>query len=84
MVRYLPIFIALALMVYCIVDVAQTPGETVRRAPRWLWLTAIVIVPIIGPLCWLTLGRPNAGGAGGRPSTPPRYPDDDPDFLRRL
>ncbi|SDD66570.1 PLDc N-terminal domain-containing protein [Auraticoccus monumenti] len=84
MVRYLPIFIALALMVYCIVDVAQTQGDVVRRAPRWLWLTVIVVVPIVGPICWLVLGRPtrNSGGSGG--TTPPRYPDDDPDFLRRL
>ncbi len=83
MVRYLPVFIALALMVYCVVDVAQTPVQQVQRAPRWLWLTVIVIVPIIGPICWLLLGRGSRNG-GTRPAAPPRYPDDDPDFLRRL
>ncbi|RCK69661.1 MULTISPECIES: PLD nuclease N-terminal domain-containing protein [Desertihabitans] len=84
MLRYLPLFIALALMVYCVIDVAQSEADRIRNAPRWLWLTVIVVVPIIGPICWLLLGRPKADGGGGGGYDRPRYPDDDPDFLRRL
>ena len=83
MSRLLPVLIAVALMVYCIVEVAQAPHYAVRRAPKWLWCVVIVVLPIIGPICWLLLGRPSGATGSGDGSTQ-RYPDDEPDFMRRL
>lgn len=83
--RYLPLVIVALLTVYCVVEVAQAPTYAVRRMPRWMWVTAIICVPLVGAVCWLFLGRPNAESLGTRTQRiQPRAPDDDPDFLRGL
>ncbi len=85
MIRYLPVIIAVLLMIYCVVEVAQAQPYAVRRMPRWLWATAIICLPLVGALAWLFLGRPTAESLGKR-TTPdrPKAPDDDVDFLRGL
>lgn len=80
--RYLPIIMMVLLAIYCVVEVAQAPTYAVRRMPRWLWATAIICLPLIGPLGWLILGRPSRDSRST--TTPPRAPDDDNDFLRGL
>ncbi len=85
MLRYLPIIIMALLAVYCVVEVAQAPTFGVRRMPRWLWATAIICVPLVGSVCWILLGRPNAESLGKRQrNLRPSAPDDDVDFLRGL
>ena len=85
MMRYLPIIIVALAMIYCVVEVAQAPPYAVRRMPRWLWATAIICLPLIGAVCWLFFGRPNAESLGTkRKPTRPKAPDDDVDFLRGL
>jgi hypothetical protein len=48
--------------------------------PRWLWLAAVICLPLLGSVAWLIFGRPRPD----KPQDPPKAPDDDPDFLRRL
>lgn len=85
MLRFLPIIIAVMLMIYCVIDVAQSSGDEVRRAPRWLWAAAVICIPLIGSVAWLVWGRPNAASiAENRADEAPLSPDDDPEFLRRL
>lgn len=86
MVRYLPIIIAMLLMIFCVVEVAQAPRYAVRRMPRWMWAVAVICLPLIGAVSWLLLGRPNAESLGKkkRELRRPAAPDDDPDFLRGL
>jgi len=70
-------------------------SNQVRLLPKWVWVALCLVVPILGGILYLTLGRPVDGLAGGgsrgsfgRPSPTPRTttiaPDDDPDFLRKL
>ncbi|MEA4943798.1 MAG: PLD nuclease N-terminal domain-containing protein [Propionicimonas sp.] len=81
--RVLPIVVLALLAIYAVVEVAQSDPYRVRMLPRWLWAVAIIMVPAVGPICWLLFGRPtNRPQDPGR--RPPRAPDDDPDFLRRL
>jgi len=54
----------------------------VRKLPRAAWILIILMVPIVGSLAWLTIGRRK--GSGPRPAPRPVAPDDDPDFLRDL
>lgn len=85
MMRYLPIIIVALAMIYCVVEVAQAPPYAVRRMPRWLWATAIICLPLIGAVCWLLFGRPNAESLGTKKKpASPKAPDDDVDFLRGL
>lgn len=84
MARYAPVIIVVLLMIYCVVDVAQSERYEVRFLPKWAWFVVIACLPLIGSLAWLVFGRPRSepGGDGGSR----RYsaPDDDPDFLRNL
>lgn len=83
-----------ALWVYCIFDVISTEESLIRNMPKILWLVVVILLPSIGAVAWLLLGRPiGAGLRPGdtsprpRPSRPaPRQlaPDDDPTFLARL
>ncbi len=85
MVRFLPIVVIVLLMIYCVIEVAQSRPDEVRRAPRWLWAAAVIGLPLIGSVAWLFLGRPNARSiADAVDERFPIAPDDDPDFLKRL
>lgn len=74
--------VALAMLVYGLIDAAQNSGPRVRHMPTWLWMVVIVCLPAVGTLLWFALGRPRPPvvDARGRPVGP----DDDPEFLRRL
>ncbi len=84
--------VAVALWIYCIFDIIATEEALMRNMPKILWLIVVVILPIIGSLAWLLLGRPpNAGLAPGdpnpRPAPRPRGPlgpEDSPEFLAGL
>jgi hypothetical protein len=89
MLRVLVPVLVFGLAVYSLLDCIQTPEHEVRHIPKVWWIVLIVLVPTLGPLAWLVTGRlrswplgPGARGAG--PSSGPRGPEDDPDFLRKL
>lgn len=87
MLRVIPIVAALVLLVFTLVDCAQSPDARVRNLPKWVWLLLILLVPLAGPIAWLFGGRPAVEGPGRAPAPPPRprkAPDDDPDFLAKL
>jgi len=73
----------LILTVYTLVDCALFERSRVRGLPRWVWIVVIVLVPLIGPLLWLFVGRGRGGSPVGR-SFRTVAPDDDPDFLKSL
>ena len=84
----------LALWVYCILDVIATDEAVMRNMPKIFWLIVVIILPTVGSLAWLLLGRPaNAGYMPGdtttrslpRKSKPgPAGPEDSPDFIAEL
>jgi hypothetical protein len=69
---------AAVLTVFAVVDCALTERFRVRALPKWAWLLIALLVPVVGPLLWLVIGR---GSARTRPVTRVIGPDDDPDFL---
>ena len=82
----------LALWIYCIVDVISTDESMVRNLPKNFWLIIVIILPDVGSIAWLILGRPER--AGWRPGDTTyrkpfstrfvaRGPDDDPSFTGR-
>ncbi len=85
MIRVLPILAIIMLMVYCIVEVAQSDADAVRRAPKWLWAVAVIALPLAGSLAWLMWGRPTDDSRREALNSDfPAAPDDDEEFLRRL
>jgi len=82
--RYLPYLAALALSVYCIVDIAQQDDARPYRLPKWAWIL-IVLVPFLGAAVWFFMrfvdpfeDSPDRRRGG------PVAPDDDMDYLRWL
>jgi len=69
---------AAVLTVFAVVDCALTERRRVRALPKWAWLLIALVVPLVGPLLWLLIGR---GSARTRPVVRVIGPDDDPDFL---
>jgi hypothetical protein len=84
--RYLPVLLGIALLVYCLVDVAQADAARVRGLPKPLWLLLVVLIPLLGPLAWLLAGRPQrrVRASSGARRAAPSAPDDDPEFLAAL
>ena len=90
--RVLLYVIPLVVTLYALIDCIQTPRAYARTLPKWLWLILVVLVPFVGAVAWLLLGRPSRsdqGATGGGLLHParravPAAPDDDPAFLRKL
>lgn len=78
------VVVAVALAIFCLIQVLQARGQRVRVMPRWAWVLVILLIPLLGPIAWLTLGQPKQGGPPKRPQRRTIAPDDDPDFLRDL
>jgi len=82
MARVVLLVAVIGLGVYAFVAALQAEDTAIRAMPRWLWVAAIVLVPVAGPVAWLLWGRPL--GVTPPPEHRPLGPDDDPDFLKRL
>ncbi|KSU78594.1 Phospholipase_D-nuclease N-terminal [Pseudarthrobacter enclensis] len=73
----------LVIFVYGLVDVIRTDGRLTRGISKPAWIVVMIILPVLGAILWLLIGRP-------RPAAPqqayrhPTAPDDDPEFLRNL
>ncbi|MFJ1655896.1 PLD nuclease N-terminal domain-containing protein [Streptomyces sp. NPDC088337] len=51
-----PLLVAeLALLVYCLVDVAR--NRNTRHLPRWAWVLICLCVNPLGPIAYLVAGR---------------------------
>ncbi|WP_233552572.1 PLD nuclease N-terminal domain-containing protein [Jiangella rhizosphaerae] len=77
--------VAIALLVYALIDCLQTDSARFRSLNRVAWAAIIVLVPLVGPILWLAIGK--LRDRPQRPAAPPRRPlapDDDPEFLRHL
>ena len=94
--RLLIVLAMLTLQIYALVDLVRADSAQVRTFPKPVWFL-VWLVPVVGPVAWLFLGRPSVGpspggggpggggiGGGPRPTRGPVAPDDDPEFLRRL
>ena len=60
--------VVLVLEVYAIVNCILTPEDQVKGVPKVLWLVLIVLLPLLGSVLWLGVGRERVGAA------PPRRP----------
>jgi uncharacterized integral membrane protein len=70
---------AVILAVFAVVDCALTERRRVRALPKWGWILVALVLPVVGPLLWLLIGR---GSARQQPVRRVIGPDDDPDFLK--
>ena len=77
-------FIELALLIFCLVDVISIYDSRIKTLNKIAWVFIIILVPIIGPILWLAVGKERGGArpAERARDARPIAPDDDPVFLR--
>lgn len=71
--------VATAFWVYTIVDCAVQPPTRHRGVSKPLWIVIVLVLPVIGGLLWLVIGRARRSAVHVT-----RAPDDDPEFLGRI
>ena len=91
--------IYLVIMVIALIDIITTDDTAVRGLPKFAWVILVVMLPLVGALVWLAVGRPTAderprrqhsGAASEFPEYdhPGRYvpqdPEADREFLQQL
>lgn len=85
LLRYLPLIVAVVLLVAAVVDIVRIDPSRVRALPKPLWAVIAIALIFVGPILWFALGRERLEPRNhGRYGTVPAAPDDDPEFLRRL
>lgn len=85
MLRVLGVLFLVALYIYFILDVLRTPRGETRSLPKYVWLLLVILIPLLGGLIWLALGRVwRAPGSRFGRRRGPLAPDDDPKFLKQL
>lgn len=79
--------VLLGIWIWAILDVIATDEAVMRNLPKGLWLLLVIILPTVGAVAWIALGRP--ARAGWRPGAttyrPVRRtigPEDRPDWNR--
>ena len=73
--------IVVALTIYATIDSLMTARSRIRGLPKALWVFVVLLLPLIGPILWFTIGKDRGkAGAVSRQTAP----DDDPEFLRQL
>ncbi len=88
--------IYVAILVIALIDIINTDDALVRGMPKLVWILLVVLLPLIGALLWLALGRPTAddrprGAAPGSVAAefpeydrPGRYVPEDPEADREF
>jgi hypothetical protein len=88
MVRLFVFLAAVQLVLLVLGLISSLSAVRVRNMPRFLWVLAILLVPLVGPVAYFLFGRPlpppREGGPVRRRNPRPTSPDDDPDFLRSM
>jgi len=74
----------LVIFVYGLVDVIRTDGRLTRGISKPAWIVVMIVLPVLGAILWLLIGRPRDSAPVRQTRSHPTAPDDDPDFLRNL
>jgi len=80
-VWFVLIVVAIAFWVYTIVDAILTDRSRIRGFPKQFWIALVVLLPVIGGLLWLFVGKARRTASS---MARPVAPDDDPGFLSTL
>lgn len=72
----LGIVVAVALTVYAVVDCAMFDSKRTKVMQKPIWLVVILLIPVIGPLLWMFIGKGSADSAKQAPAAPQVIPDD--------
>src|SRR5690625_1996870 len=63
---------SVAVTIFALADCVQTKDDRVRGIPKWAWIVLVVLIPWVGPITWLVVGKDRSQGDGGQPGRAPR------------
>lgn len=69
----LGIVVVVVLTVFAIVDCAMTDARRAKVLQKPIWLVVILLLPVIGPLLWIFLGKSSSNST--ERLVPPEHPD---------
>lgn len=75
--------LAVGVIIYSFFDCLRSDPRDIRGIKRGSWIAVILLLPVIGGILWLALGRPRYAPASSQPARG-KGPDDDPTFLRQI
>jgi hypothetical protein len=86
LIRGLLLVAAIGIWFFCVFDVVRSETAAVHHLHKLVWLVFVLLIPTVGALAWLFLGRPEPLGSRLFEQRPPasRAPDDSPEFLASL
>ncbi|MFT5201957.1 MAG: hypothetical protein ACI9C1_001339 [Candidatus Aldehydirespiratoraceae bacterium] len=63
-----------AVWIFAVLDVIQTDEILTRNLPKMAWLFIVILIPSVGAIAWLAVGRPIGAGlyAGTARASPNR------------
>jgi len=69
--------VMLVLWVFCVADCILSDEARVRSLPKLLWLLIVLVLPDVGSVLWLVLGRPKGAARSmpykGNAGVPTKY-----------
>lgn len=78
------VLIELGLLIFALVDCISIYDDRIQSLNKIAWVFIIILLPIVGPLLWLIIGKDrsrNRPAEIARDARRPLAPDDDPTFL---
>jgi len=74
---YIALF-AFVLWVLCFADAITTDDDQFRNLSKEGWLVIVLLLPLVGSVLWLVVGRPQKDQGGQLPTDP-----EEAEFVRR-
>ena len=62
----------IALMIFALVDIITSDNWQVKHLPKLVWLLLVVLLPLIGSVVWLLVGKERQSSTETRAPIPPR------------
>ena len=55
---YMPFAAWLGLLIFALLDIDRSPPAAVRGLSQPMWMLVVVLVPVVGSVVWIAVGRP--------------------------
>ena len=79
------VLVELGLLIFALVDCISIYDDRIKTLNKITWVFIIILLPIIGPILWLLIGKDRTHdrpAERARDAKRPVAPDDDPMFFR--
>ena len=85
MTRLIPVLLlVLAFTIFTVVDIVLMDRSRVRGLPKVAWIALAILLPVVGGVLWLPVGRVRRPDPGSTAPPRPKAPHHHPAFLNRL